>query len=159
MNRVLVKEFSRLCRLAPDSEPEWESITRAHRNVLLEGPRETIEPAILLFMPYLANPIAWRRPGEALELEACRTLIVEEVGALDPAEQIRLWGRLDSARGQVQVVSTSTKALFTLVMRGLFHERLYYRLNVTLVQCRALAALSGGRTAADGRPLQTKAFH
>lgn len=159
MNSVPVSEFSRLCHLAPDSEPEWDSITRAHRNVLLEGPRETIEPAILLFMPYLTEPIVWSRPGEALELEACRTLIVEDVGVLDPAEQIRLWGWLDRARGQVQVVSTSRKALFTLVTRGLFHERLYYRLNVTLVQCRALATVSGGRPAADGRPLQTKAFH
>ena len=158
MNSVSVSELSRLCNLAPHCEPEWGSITKAHHNVLLEGPRDTTEAAILLLMPYLAEPIVWRRPGEALELEAGpgRTLIVEDVGALDAAEQTTLCGWLGSARKPAQVVSTNKNALFSAVTRGLFDERLYYRLNVMLVPCRAVAALPGGLRAADGRPLQTE---
>lgn len=161
MNIAPISEFSRLCHLAPDCEPEWDSITKEHRNVLIEGPRAAIDPAILLFVPYLSEPIAWRRPGEPFEFDAgpCRTLIVDDVGALDAEEQTRLCGWLDSARRHVQVVSTNRKPLFPLVRRGLFDQRLYYRLNVMLVQCRALAALSGGLTSTGEDRFRRKAHH
>lgn len=139
MNIVPVSELSRLCHLAADGEPEWDGITGAHQNVLFEGPRDSTEPALVLLVPFLSEPIVWRRPGDALELGAgpCRTLIVEDVGALRAEEQTRLCGWLDSARRQVQVLSTNRKALFSLVTRGRFDEPLYYRLNVMLLQCRA----------------------
>lgn len=142
MNIVRVSELSRLCHLAPDCEPEWDSITSAHHNVLLEGPQATTRSALVLLVPYLSEPVVWRRPGEALEFEAgpCRTLIVEDVGALDAQEQTRFGGWLDSARRRVQVLSTNRDALFSLVTCGRFDEQLYYRLNITLLECRVLPA-------------------
>ena len=115
----------------------------------------------MLLVPFLSEPIVWRRPGEALELGAgpFRTLIVEDVGALDAEEQTRLGGRLDGARRPVQVLSTNREALFSLVTRGRFDEPLYYHLNVVLLQCRALAGHSGSLAAADGKRFRRKTFH
>ena len=154
-------ELLRLCHLAPDCEPEWDSITSAHHNALLEGPQATTRSALVLLVPYLSQPVVWRRPGEALELEAdpCRTLIVEDVGALDRQEQSRLSGWLDGAGRRVQVLSTNTDALFSLVTRGGFDERLYYRLSIMLVQCRVLRGPSSGLAAADERRFGRKTLH
>jgi hypothetical protein len=135
MNDASETELVRRCDLALECEPEWDGITRAHHNVLLEGPRDATEAAILLLMPYLSEPVLRRRPGEAFELGAspCRTLIVQDVGALHPDQQTRLREWLDRAPGRVQIVSTNRSALFSLVMRGLFDEGLYYRLNAMLL--------------------------
>jgi len=160
MNIVRVPELSWLCHLAPGCEPEWSSLVNAHHNVLLEGPQATTRSALVLLVPYLSGPVVWRRPEEALELEAdaCRTLIVEDVGALDAKEQTRFCAWLDGTRRRVQVLSTSNDALFSLVARGGFDEQLYYRLSIMRVQCRVFRGPSSGLTAADESRFRRKPF-
>ena len=44
---------------------------------------------------------------------------------------------LDDTTGSVQTISLTTMPLFPLVVRGLFAEALYYRLNSVLLRVRA----------------------
>ena len=111
-------------------------MTTAHHNVLLEGPPHATQVAIGLMQPHLKEPIVRRRPGETLELGPDRrgTLIVEDVTALSADEQMTLRGWLCEARPGVQIVSTTSISLYSLVERGLFDAPLYYRLNVMLLR-------------------------
>ncbi len=118
------------CPVDPACPPEWVGITERRHNVLLEARPEATDSALRTLLPYLAEPIVRRRPGEPLELGRTRgTLILDEVATLPVAEQARLRGWLDAAYGRVQVISTSSRAIFPLVSGGLFDETLYYRLN------------------------------
>jgi transcriptional regulator of acetoin/glycerol metabolism len=50
-----------------------------------------------------------------------------------PADQCRLLTWLEMSGGRIQVVSTTTSPLLPLVESGVFHDTLYYRLNVVCV--------------------------
>lgn len=146
-------ELLRRCDSALECEPEWDGITRGHHNVLLEGPRDATEAAVLLLMPYLSEPILRRRPGGRFEVGSpCRTLIVQDVGTLHADEQTSLREWLDGAPGRIQIVSTNRNALFSLVTRGLFDEGLYYRLNAMLLHvCHLLPSSHIEQEPADKR--------
>jgi Sigma-54 interaction domain len=94
-----------------------------------------------IFRPvsHLREPILWQRPGAPLELPDGKrdTLILQDVAALGPVEQRRLIAWLDETGQFTQVVSTTTIALFPLVVDGLFDSALYYRLNVLLMHVDA----------------------
>ena len=60
---------------------------------------------------------------------ASGTLLVDDVGRLNPEQQMKLLAWLDESRG-VQVVSTTERRLYDLVETGAFLDALYYRLNV-----------------------------
>ena len=122
-----------LLRLAAHSAPEWADINRARPNVLLEGPPDTTEAAARFLLSHAFEPIVKIQSGERLDLSAgpC-TLLVHDVDTLNADEQIRLLRWIESAPSRVQVVSTCSQPLFSRVTRGLFDERLYYRLNVIL---------------------------
>jgi Sigma-54 interaction domain len=61
-------------------------------------------------------------------------LILENIAALSAEEQARLLAWLGCHRTHTRVVSTTDRPLFAFVTRGDFDERLYYRLNVVLLQ-------------------------
>jgi DNA-binding NtrC family response regulator len=58
------------------------------------------------------------------------TIILKEVANLTPGEQALVLKLLTERNQTLQVVSTSSEALFPLVERGIFDDALYYRLNV-----------------------------
>jgi hypothetical protein len=62
------------------------------------------------------------------------TLIVRDVARLTRAHQHQLLEWLNDRGGSAQVIATSARPVFPNVVRGLFSDSLYYRLNtVTLV--------------------------
>lgn len=102
-------------------------------NLLLMGNAGVVEDALSRLAPELAEPVRTWQPSDPLELPApsqSGTLILREVGALPPIDQHRLLQWLELSMGRVQVVSTSSSRLLTMVDVGRFHETLYYRLNV-----------------------------
>jgi transcriptional regulator of aromatic amino acid metabolism len=125
-----------LLQLASHSTPAWADITKTRPNVLLEGPPHATEAAAVFLLSHAFEPIVKMRSGEGLELGAgpCSTLVLHDVDTLSADEQISLLRWIDDAPSRVQVVSTCSAPLYSRVTRGLFDERLYYRLNVIL--CR-----------------------
>ena len=118
------------------SMAEWRSICASRHNVLLEGPPACTEAVLHLLKPYLGEPVTLKRPGAPLELHTSMrgALVVHDISAFSGPEQDRILGWLDDPHSRTQVVCTTTEPLFPLVVRGLFDETLYYRLNVILLQ-------------------------
>jgi DNA-binding NtrC family response regulator len=86
------------------------------------------------------EPLASWCPGEPLVLPpaACAgTVILKNVGALAPDDQLRLLDWLEAAVGRTQVVSTTPATLLPHVQAGMFIEQLYYRLNTVCVDMSA----------------------
>jgi hypothetical protein len=64
------------------------------------------------------------------------TLILSNLDALSPVGQCACHNWLSHRGGGVTVISTTTAPLYSLVVRGLFRECLYYRLNMlTITLC------------------------
>jgi len=152
MNTVTAGAWWLLSKTDMPYAAEWRSLrSRSRRcNLLLEGPEEDTDAVLALLKPHLREPILWQRRGAPLELPVGKsdTLILQDVAALGPVEQRRLIAWLDETGQFTQVVSTTTNALFPLVVDGLFDSALYYRLNVLLMHVdadtlAAARALSG----------------
>jgi hypothetical protein len=124
--------------LVPQCSLRWESLIAAHHNVLLEGPRHATEKTIGLLQPHLRGPVRRKRHGETLvlDVEPRGTLVMDDVAALNAGEQTRLRRWLDESP-RARIVSTASTPLFSQVVRGLFDESLYYRLNVILLRIAA----------------------
>lgn len=113
-------------------------LRRLRPNVLIVGEGETIEAALDGMRPHLAEPIAHWSPWTSAEWpgEPFRTLIVTGVDEMSLEQQHRLMLFNDGANGDVQVISTAKAPLFDFVERNAFLERLYYQLNVLLLDLR-----------------------
>jgi Sigma-54 interaction domain len=77
-----------------------------------------------------------RNARRTTSAETASVLILEDVETLTAEDQAELLARLDGARSQLQIISTTEHSLFPLVARGLFDAALYYRLNVVLLRFR-----------------------
>jgi hypothetical protein len=121
--------------LSVGSALEWRAVTERRVNLLLEGPEPATDAALLLLRQHLRGIIDWKRGTAPLDVPyQMRTLLVENVDTLEAQEQANLltWtGRTD---GRVQIVSVTRNRLFPLVARGVFDERLYYRLNTIFLR-------------------------
>ena len=117
--------------LPADLRPEWSEITRAHHNVLLAGTPCATSGLIAALMPHVRTPVH-QYLDSSTPLPASGALILSELGALSSGEQARLMQWLDGFNGRVpvQIVSTTSTALQSLIESGSFHEALFYRLNV-----------------------------
>jgi Sigma-54 interaction domain len=123
------------------SLPYWQAteslILQTRRlNVLIEGPVEATSAALVQMQPHIREPIVWKPPQAPLELPGSEAsaLILENIAALSAEEQARLLAWLGGHRTRPRVVSTTDRPLFAFVTRGDFDQRLYYRLNVVLLQ-------------------------
>ena len=110
-------------------------------NLLLMGREAEIDAALAEMLPRMASPVAlWEARGsDDLPVPGVRTLVVRNVGKLSAAEQQQLNDHLDSWRGTVQIVSTTSRSFLSRVARGAFNERLYYRLNIVCVDLNNLS--------------------
>jgi hypothetical protein len=130
----------------PQSRAYWPMARAAHIdlhlmrmrrvNLLFMGTDDVIEDALTRLRPNLRQPIQTWTPPDPLELPSPKqsgTLILRDVGALPQAEQRRLLDWLERCAGRYQVVSTTTSPLLALVEAGVFHDALFYRLNVVCV--------------------------
>jgi hypothetical protein len=95
---------------------------------------ETLAALVTEFYP---RQISWPERGQC-ELPVSElgelTIIVREVAACDAGSLDGLQTWLESARGRIQVVTTSSVPLFPLVERRAFPVDLYYRLNTLRFQ-------------------------
>jgi two-component system, NtrC family, response regulator AtoC len=77
-------------------------------------------------------------PGGQLLEASSGTLVLDEVGDLDPPAQERLLRALEVAGDEVRVISTTQRALGGLVERGAFDSDLYERLCGKILELPAL---------------------
>ena len=114
---------------------EWRAVCEGRYNLLLEGPEASTDAALLLLKPHLIGIVHWKQSAAPLELPPrnVRTLILENVDSLSATEQTSLLTWMAAADRRIQIVSTTAQALFPFVARGLFDERLYYRLNTVFL--------------------------
>ena len=117
-----------------DLHAEWDLVIRARSNLLLAGSLSATDAMLVALKPRLHAPIREYNPATAGPAPQPRegTLILLEVDSLDANQQVQLVEWLDrfEERGRVQVVSTTSAPLFSLVETGAFLANLYYRLNV-----------------------------
>jgi hypothetical protein len=115
---------------------EWRAVRDGRFNLLLEGPQASTAAAILLLKRHLRGIVHWN-PGTAppeLPLRKVSTLLVDNVGSLQAKEQSTLLTWTSDTENKIQIVAITTDPLFPLVGRGLFDERLYYRLNTIFLR-------------------------
>jgi len=130
----------------PQSRAYWPMARAAHMdlyltnmrpvNLLVTGTDADVQDALARLMPTLRQPVQTWTPGDPLELPSpaqSGTLIVRNIAALPAADQCRMLLWLEMSGGRTQVVSTTTSPLLPLVEAGVFHDTLYYRLNVVCV--------------------------
>ena len=120
--------------LPVDLHAEWDLAVQARPNLLLVGESPATDAMLLALTPHLDKPIRQYRPEAGVPVPQPRdgALVLLEVNRLDAEQQAQLsrWlGRFDES-GRVQVVSTASAQLFSLVETGAFLASLYYRLNV-----------------------------
>ena len=110
---------------------ELAILANGHPNVLFVGPAAATDLALQVTLPHLRMPVAVWAPGESSDLPtgSCGTLVVRGLDAADARQQSRLDAWLEGQAGAVQVLSTTATPLFPQVERGVFDERLYYRVN------------------------------
>jgi hypothetical protein len=100
-------------------------------NALVEGSVQHIKQFVADIQPYVMPPVmSWRGSGA---LPTIGTLIIPHVDLLTEAHQQQLTRWIEHYGGVVQVISTSSAAVFALVGRGLFSAHLYYRLNTVRI--------------------------
>jgi hypothetical protein len=123
--------------LHPDLHTEWDLAVQAPHNLLLVGTPSTTTELLGALKPHLRAPLHEHTSptGGSVPQPPDGTLVLLEVARLDAAQQTELLQWLDrtSERLDVQVVSTTSEPLFPLVQAGTFHEDLYYKLNVVLM--------------------------
>ena len=117
-----------------DLHAEWDLVIRARSNLLLVGPSSATNAMLVPLKPHLREPLRQYEPkmGVSVPQPLEGTLVLLEVAGLDAKQQAQLLRWLDQfdGRGQVQVVSTTSQPLVSLVETGAFLANLYYRLNV-----------------------------
>jgi hypothetical protein len=108
-------------------------------NVMLVGPEHKVSSLIGALVPdlYPAAPFK-RREHRPLFVPASShdAVVIRDVDALTPEEQLRLLDRLSVAKTRAQVVCTASKPLLPLVEAGTFNASLYYRLNTIYIDLR-----------------------
>jgi len=135
---------------SPDAVPplpeHWRLARAAHVDLLLMGmPRVNLlliaPDAVVRFvleslLLNLREPVARWASGQPLVLPPqglIKTMVLHDVGRLQPHEQLDLLAWLEQAAGRTQVVSTSATPLLPRVQCGAFIDTLYYRLNTVCV--------------------------
>ena len=132
--------------IVPQLPEHWRLARAAHVDLLLMGmprvnllliaPDAVVRYVLESLLLNLREPAARWAPGQPLDLpprEFINTMILHDVGRLQPHEQLELLDWLEQADGRTQVVSTSPAPLIPRVHSGLFIDTLYYRLNTVCV--------------------------
>jgi hypothetical protein len=115
-----------------DLDPaELQVIMTEHPNLLMCGPKVSIQSALAFLRPSFRQPVAkWAHDAQQNPpSQQSGTLIIEDATTLDDEQQKTLLRWLDQHAGRVQVIATTLENLFPLARHGLFLKRLFYRLN------------------------------
>ena len=132
---------------------EWDAVCRGHHNFLLVGTPPEINRMLAAMTPHLGEPLERYSPMAGLPLPEPTegTLILSEVARLDANQQGKLLRWLDEfdQRSHMQVISTTSKPLFSLVEKGAFLRELYYKLNVVRIDLIGVGSDRPARLALD----------
>jgi hypothetical protein len=125
----------------------------SHPNGLLIGSNDTTNRLLRALDGFWAAPVRHSPPdGQPWSCdERSATWVIHDLDALDEADQRQLLAWMDGAGRDAQVIALAVVPVYPLVERGVFSERLYYRLNEIYID--ATAVESGGQ--AD-RPSQSR---
>jgi hypothetical protein len=108
----------------------------ANTNLLLHGEDRVVTLAVAWLLPVLEPPLLTWRPGRPLNLPLASgggTLVLRDIAALTPFDQLRLDAWLRKSPRATRIVSTTTQSIIPLIESGAFLERLYYRINTVVV--------------------------
>jgi hypothetical protein len=123
---------------------EWDAVCQGQHNFLLVGTPSATNAMLAAMTPHLDEPLQRYSPkaGLALPQPSEGTLILLEVARLDAKQQTELLRWLDqfAQRSHVQVISTTSKPLFSLVEHGTFLIDLYYKLNIVRIDLIGLGS-------------------
>ena len=109
-------------------------------NLLLVGGCGMTRKVVGMLLRDRDEPIASWSPGERLLLPRVArggTVVLHEVGALSPDDQLHLLNWLEHALARTQVISTTSGPLLPLVQTGAFIETLLLRLNTICLDVTA----------------------
>jgi hypothetical protein len=124
---------------SPISDLDLARTTRA--NLLVVGDDDIVAGIMTSLWPSLATPIAVRQRGDRLRLSPtsppASTIVIYDVDTLTRHQQRRLHHWI-AVNGRTQIVSTASKSLWPMLQAGAFHEALYYRLNVLMLDPTSL---------------------
>jgi hypothetical protein len=112
---------------------EWQVLQTQRLNTLLTGPHDLMEAALKMLWPRLEPPLyEWTSVAEVSAPGGAMTVLIRDVDTLSAGQQQIVLAWLDGRdpRHHIQVVSTAPVDPYSLVERGVFLRRLYYRLNV-----------------------------
>jgi hypothetical protein len=123
--------------LAREAGEEWLRMGTPRVNVLVAGRDEAVQLVLETLFVHIEKPIANWSPGEPLMLPPVGrpgTLVLHDVAALEPGDQIRLLQWSARAMGSMQVISTTSAPLLPRIAAGTFIDTLYYRLNTVYIE-------------------------
>jgi transcriptional regulator of aromatic amino acid metabolism len=110
---------------------EWRGLLRHHPNMLLEGNQSDVEATLVaLEGDFYPHVMRWGEGAGLPDPGGHATIIVREIATLSPVGRDGFLRWLASVSRPIQVVTTSSIALFPLVERNEFPADLYYRVNV-----------------------------
>ncbi len=127
-------------RVARAAHMDLQLLRMPRVNLLLVGPDGIVENVLDMIRPDLAKPIVTWHGGSRLRLPAAgslSTVVLREIPALVPEDQIRLLEWLDDLSPRAQIISTASAPLLPPIQCGRFLEALYYRLNTVCVDLMA----------------------
>jgi hypothetical protein len=108
-----------------------------HRPNLMVHCREArSESVVEALQPLCTAPVfALKVPGPLrVPLARAGTLLIEDAAALTLTQQIALHDWLNIGRGDLQIITVTSRPLWPMVQEGKFLEGLFYRLNVVYLE-------------------------
>lgn len=126
---------SRALRPRALSGAEWQVVVGGRVNLLVEGPKSSIQQTILNASVDLLRPLAWWCAGQRWP-ENARTVVIEELARLGAVEQRELLERVVARDRPVQIIATSSTPVYRAVCSGAFPAQLYYLLNTIRIELR-----------------------
>jgi transcriptional regulator of aromatic amino acid metabolism len=127
-------------RLARAAHEDLRRMGMPRVNLLFVGVAGMTRNVVGMLLRDREEPTVSWSPGERLLLPPVArggTVILHEVGALSPQDQLRLLDWLEHAVSRAQVISTTSASLLPQVKSGAFVETLFYRLNTVCLDLTA----------------------
>jgi hypothetical protein len=113
---------------------DWRALLRTRAHVLITGPRNALTAFARSARSELREPIVTIASGAPLFFDDARTVILNDVNAMDTTNQRRLLAWMNEGRNaDTQIVSLTSAQVFAFVARG-FDANLYYRLNTIYLE-------------------------
>ena len=155
-------------RVSPETAPYASTLSRTHdsndwlsvhtdvnlariskANLLVVGPERLALSLISSVADDVSSDVMiWCRDGLLPLPPSSQSgiVVLRDVEALKPQEQLGLLNWVDSARQRRQVISTASAPLLPLVEAGAFDAALYYRLNTVYIDLTVLTVEKSSRS-------------